>query len=121
MPYLTHPFGPDGSGRTGTTEDRHLRVRNLLRAVLLTAPGERVMRPDFGAGVQDMLFDSNSEALETAADFLIRAAVQRHLSDVLVLDDLRIARSEGTLEITVVYGLVGEEERRSETFVGGGA
>jgi hypothetical protein len=46
--------------------------------------------------------------------------VQRSLSDVLVLDDLRIARNEGQLEITVVYGLVGEEDRRSETFVGGG-
>lgn len=116
MAYLTSPFGSDGSGRTGTTEGRTERVRNLLEAVLFTAPGERVMRPEFGSSIPDMLFDSNSEALETAADFLIRASVQRYLSDVLVIDDLRIGRNEGELEITVTYGLVGEEERRTDTF-----
>ena len=119
MSYLKHPYGPDGSGRTGTTDNRYARVRNLLRAVLLTAPGERLMRPEFGSGIHDMLFDSNSEALETAADFLIRSSVQRYLSDVLVLDDLRIARNEGTLEITVTYGLAGEEDRVTDTFRGG--
>ncbi|MEM1076110.1 MAG: GPW/gp25 family protein [Pseudomonadota bacterium] len=121
MPHLTHPFGPDGTGRIGTTEDRYMRARNLLLSVLLTAPGERLMRPEFGAGIQEMLFDSNSEALETAGDFLIRSSVQRYLSDVLVLDDLTINRNEGILEITVTYGLVGEDERRTETLVGGGA
>lgn len=121
MGYLTHPYGPDGSGRTGTTTDRNIRVRNLLAAVLFTAPGERLMRPEFGSGIPDMLFDGNSEALETAADFLIRSAVQRYLSDVLVLDDLRINRDEGMLEITVTYALVGDEERSTETFVRGAA
>ncbi|SLN59740.1 Gene 25-like lysozyme [Roseovarius albus] len=119
MPYLTYPFGPDGSGRTGNTEDKAIRVRNLLQAVLFTVPGERVMRPEFGSGVPDMLFDGNSEALETAADFLIRTAVQRYLSDVLVLEDLTITRDEGVLEINVTYALVGEEDRQIETFVRG--
>jgi len=121
MSYLTYPYGPDGSGRTGTTEDRATRVRNLLEAVLFTAPGERVMRPEFGSGIPDMLFDGNSEALETAADFLIRSSVQRYLSDVLVLDNLSIARNEGELEITVTYSLVGEEDRRTDTFSRGAA
>ena len=120
MSYLTHPYGPDGSGRTGTTEDRYKRVRNLLEAVLFTAPGERLMRPEFGSGIRDMLFDGNSEALETAAEFLIRSSVQRYLSDVLVHDDLTINRNEGLLEITVTYGLIGEEDRRTDTFTSGG-
>ena len=121
MSYLDLPYRVDGSGRTATTIDRARRVRNLLEAVLLTAPGERVMRPDFGSGVPEMLFDSNSEALETAADFLIRSSVQRYLSDVLVLDQLSIDRDEGELRITVVYSLVGEDEQRTEVFGRGGA
>lgn len=121
MGYLTHPYGPNGAGRTGTTADRHIRVRNLLMAVLFTAPGERLMRPEFGSGIPDMLFDGNSEALETAAEFLIQSSVQRYLSDVLVLDDLRINRDEGVLEITVTYALVGDEDRTTQTFVKGAA
>ena len=57
MSYLDLPFHIDGSGRTATTEDRARRVRNLLETVLFTAPGERVMRPEFGSGILDMLFD----------------------------------------------------------------
>ena len=121
MSYLDLPFHIDGSGRTATTQGRARRVRNLLEAVLFTAPGERVMRPDFGSGIPDMLFDSNSEALETAADFLIRASVQRYLSDVLVLDALEVSRNEGELNITVTYSLTGEEERQTETFTRGGS
>ncbi len=121
MSYLDLSYRVDGSGRTATTGDRARRVRNLLEAVLFTAPGERVMRPDFGSGVPEMLFDANSEALETAADFLIRAAVQRYLSDVLVLSELTVNRNEGELHITVVYTLVGEDEQQTETFSRGAA
>lgn len=121
MSYLDLPYHVDGSGRTAITTDRYRRVRNLLEAVLFTAPGERVMRPEFGSGVPEMLFDSNSEALETAADFLIRSSVQRYLSDVLVLDQLAVSRDQGELHISVVYSLVGEEEQQTETFSRGGA
>lgn len=119
MSYLDQSYRVDGSGRTAITDDRARRVRNLLEAVLFTSPGERVMRPDFGSGVSEMLFDSNSEALETAADSLIRSFVQRHLSDVLVLQRLSVNRNEGELHITVVYSLVGEEEQLTDTFSGG--
>ncbi len=120
MSYLDLPYQIDGSGRTATTTDRARRVRNLLEAVLFTAPGERVMRPNFGSGVPEMLFDSNSDALATAADFLIRSAVQRYLSDVLVLAALDVSRNEGELHITVTYSLVGEEDQQTETFSRGG-
>jgi len=116
MTHLDQPYGIDGSGRTATTDDSRRRVRNLLEAVLFTAPGERVNRPEFGAGVADLLFDANSEALETASGFLIRSAIQRHLSDVLVLDALEVSRDEGTLRIVLSYTPLGADERVSETF-----
>ncbi len=121
MSYLDFPYHIDATGRTATTDSRARRVRNLLEAVLFTVSGERVMRPEFGSGIPEMLFDSNSEALETAADFQIRASVQRHLSDVLVLEELTVNRDEGEMHITVTYSLVGEEERQTETFSRGGS
>jgi phage baseplate assembly protein W len=121
MSYMDLPYDVAGNGFTATTSERARRVRNLLEAVLFTAPGERVMRPDFGSGVPEMLFDGNSEALDTAADFLIRSAVQRYLSDVLVLTDLSVSRHEGELHITVVYSLIGEDEQQTETFSRGAA
>lgn len=116
MSYADLPYRIDGTGRTATTESGARRVRNLLEAVLFTAPGERVNRPEFGSGILELLFDSNSEALETASDFLIRSAIQRHLSDLLVLHELTLSRNEGELQIVVGYSLVGDDERRTETF-----
>ena len=48
MPDLDFPYHFDGRGRTATT-DRDDHIRDLIEQVLFTAPGERVMRPDFGA------------------------------------------------------------------------
>lgn len=117
--FVDLPYRADGTGRTATTESRHRRVRNLIEAVLFTAPGERVNRPDFGSGVYEMLFDANSQALETAADFLIRSAIQQHLAELVAIEQLTIGRDEGRLTITLTYTLAGDEDRRSETFVQG--
>ena len=50
MDTLDYPYHFDGRGRTATT-DRADHIRDLIEQVLFTSPGERVMRPDFGAGL----------------------------------------------------------------------
>lgn len=35
-------------------------VRDQIRIILLTRPGEQLMRPDFGAGLEEFVHDSNS-------------------------------------------------------------
>ena len=114
--YLDLSYRADGTGRTASTDDKALRIRNLIEAVLFTAPGERVNRPEFGSGIYEMLFDSNSEALATAADFLIRSAIQRYLSDLVVIETLTVQRDEGVLRIVLSYAIIGEDERRTDTF-----
>lgn len=105
MSEISAPYRIDGSGRTATTDSAARHARDLIEAVLLTTPGERVNRPDFGSGINELLFEPGNEALETAADFLIRAAIQRHLSEVLTVADLAIRRAGGVLEIRIAYVL----------------
>lgn len=117
--FLTQPYRIDGTGRTATTADRAAHVRGLIGAVLFTAPGERLMRPDFGAGLRALLFDSNSDAMETAAEFLIRSALQAHLSDLIALVEVTLLREEGVLTITLVYDLRETGERVATSFAAG--
>jgi phage baseplate assembly protein W len=117
--HLTSPYRVDGTGRTATTADRAAHARALIGAVLFTAPGERVMRPDFGAGLRTLLFDANSDAMETAAEFLIRAALQAHLSEIVSLVEVVLSREEGTLTIRLVYDLRDTGERVATTFSAG--
>jgi phage baseplate assembly protein W len=50
------PFGLAADGEAATV--RHeVDVEQAIRIILGTNPGERVMRPDFGAGLDDFLFE----------------------------------------------------------------
>ena len=71
----------DGRGRTASTgDDDHLR--DLIEQVLFTAPGERVMRPDFGSGLLGLVFEPNGPGLAAATRHLVEAALQRELGDL---------------------------------------
>ena len=50
-----YPLRVDAHGATART-DRAGYLRDLIEQVLFTAPGERVNRPDFGAGVGQLVF-----------------------------------------------------------------
>ena len=59
MQTLDFPYHVDGTGRSATTGAAD-HVRDLIEQVLFTAPGERVMRPDFGSGLLALVFEPNS-------------------------------------------------------------
>lgn len=118
MPSLLTPYRVDATGRTATTADRANYARSLIETVLFTAPGERIMRPDFGAGVGTLVFDTNSDALGMAAEFLIRSALQAQLADVIVPVDVSLERDDGSLTITLVYDLRETGERVTSEFQG---
>jgi phage baseplate assembly protein W len=114
------PYGFDPGGRTALIdEDRH--VRDLIEQVLMTAPGERVNRPDFGAGVNRMLFGPANDVVAATAQFTIRGALQQWLSDKIVLTDVSVSAIDSTLTITVSYMNRLTQEKRSEVFSAGEA
>jgi phage baseplate assembly protein W len=53
------PIGLDGAGAIATAQYEE-SVRQAVWIILGTAKGERVMRPDFGCGIYDLVFEVNS-------------------------------------------------------------
>ena len=80
-------------------------VRQAVLIVLLTGPGERLMRPDFGAGLNDFLFEPINPTT--------MAAIQRRVEDSLIDWEPRIdvisvtvsadAKNAATLLIDITY------------------
>ena len=70
------PVRPDAGGRLRLT-DQEEAIRNGVFLILSTAPGERVMRPDFGCGVHDLVFQPNTAALRGAVQVRVREALVR--------------------------------------------
>lgn len=50
-------------------------VKEAIRIILHTAPGERVMRPDFGCGIHDLVFEEMSTTTIHAIEATIRTAL----------------------------------------------
>lgn len=65
---------PDARGELGwPTLDES--VRQQIRVILTTRPGEQLMRPDFGAGLEDYVHEPNTITTRRR----IRDAVSEHL------------------------------------------
>lgn len=113
--HVDFPLSINGRGRTATTDhDGH--IRDLIEQVLFTAQGERVNRPDFGSGVERLVFAPNSDELATATKTLVQSALQRWLADDVVVESVETSNVDGRLEITVVYQDRQTGERVAESF-----
>ena len=112
---IDYPYSYDTRGRTAASSDeKHLR--DMIKQVLFTAPGERVNRPEFGSGLLQMLFAPNSDELATATQFLIQGALQRWLGDLIMVDAVSVEADDSTLRVSVSYIDRRTQQRRVEHF-----
>ncbi|WP_295622710.1 GPW/gp25 family protein [uncultured Lamprocystis sp.] len=101
---LRYPYQIDGHGRTaGAGEEDY--IRGLIEQVLFTSPGERVMRPDFGSGVMQLVFAPNSAELAATTQFLVQAALQQYLGNLIALEGVEIESDDSTLRVIVRYAI----------------
>lgn len=111
--YLTFPYQIDTAGHTATS-DLAEYVEALVRLVLETSPGERVNRPTFGAGLENMLFEGLNSALAAAAETLIRGKIVQFLGDVLTIDTLTTQASGESLTISLTYTINASAEQTTQ-------
>jgi Bacteriophage baseplate protein W len=77
-------------------------IREAIGIVLGTRLGERVMRPEFGSALADLVFDPNDANLAGRIEFFVRKALERW-EPRIALKEVR-ARPEGErMEIDVRY------------------
>ena len=121
MDHLDFPYHLDGRGRTAATGDA-AHVRDLIEQVLLTAPGERVMRPDFGSGLLQLVFEPNGAPVAAATQMLVQASLQQHLAHLVAVRQVRVENIDGTLLVGIDYQLLrdGSEQQASIRLPGGG-
>lgn len=112
---LRFPYHINGTGRTATVDDES-HVRDLMAQVLFTAPGERVMRPDFGSGLLALTFEPNSLELAATTQFLVQGALQQWLGHLIAVDTVEVSTVDGVLEVMVRYTLLRSRKQRTDRF-----
>ncbi len=117
-PRVHFPYQFDGRGHT-REDDRSTWIRGLIEQVLFTAPGERVMRPDFGSGLRELVFAPNSPELAATIQFLVQGALQQWLGDLITVQSVNVEAVDSRLSIRIQYTPTDSESLEQETFVQG--
>ena len=79
-------------------------VRQSVWIILGTSKGERVMRPDFGCGIYDLVFELNSASTAGAAAQAVREALLAFEPRIDVLDvNVQTGDEESVLLISLDY------------------
>jgi uncharacterized protein len=111
---LAFPFRVDGSGRLALVRGAD-DIDRSLRVVLGTAKGERVMRPAFGCGIWDLVFEPLTDNTLGLMAQAVRDAVSQwepraELEEVVVTAD---PDRDGAVLIRVAYRPRDTNDRRN--------
>lgn len=107
------PIAVDQLAGTVADEPDYARhVEQLMKQVLLTNPGERIHRPDFGCGLRRMMFAPNDPAAASLARITIMQALDRWLGTVIAVEEVQTEAVDERLEVRIRYVLRARQERR---------
>ena len=113
---LAFPFSFDTTGRTAQDSVAD-HVNDMIELILFTSPGERVNLPTFGSGTAQLIFAPNSDVLAAAQQQAIQAGLQQWLSDLIRVNSVAVVADDATLQVTVVYTLVANQQQQSQQFL----
>ena len=116
--YMKFPFRIGASG--AETSNRAAHIREQIEQILFTTPGERVFRPDFGAGVRRLIFEPNDKVLSSLLLRRLRSSLEPALQGEVDPQSLEInvqpdAGEQAQLNVEISYALVAIGQRDSIT------
>ena len=109
---VTFPFdGPAVFNQSFTTKEQ---VKSNLINLILTSPGERIMNPDFGIGIRDLIFEQVVDAESLKGQIIDSAARYIPEIEILNLTTGRVSNSTNPeiyqLRIVITYALLFNNE-----------
>jgi phage baseplate assembly protein W len=99
---IDFPFHFDLRQQTAATTDGD-HIRDLIEQLLLTGPGERVNRPNFGGGLQQLVFAGNSPELAATVQFMVQGNLQQYLNDLIEVNAVEVDAVDAVLLVRVDY------------------
>jgi phage baseplate assembly protein W len=101
---LRYPIAVDPArGRLAQEQDFNAHIEQLVMQVLLTGPGERINRPDFGCGVRRLVFAPGGEVAATLAQTTIYQALNKWLSNAISVTEVTARAEDALLQVRIGY------------------
>ncbi|NHC13803.1 GPW/gp25 family protein [Motilibacter deserti] len=114
---IAFPMRVDPTGSVALVSD-DTEIRESIRLILGTAPGERPMRPEFGCGIHDLVFGPANAATAGRASYEVRRALDRWEPRIDVEDvDVETVNPEmGVMHVRIRYSIRGTNDPRNLVF-----
>ena len=116
---IDFPYHIGARGQTAAAVDDDAHIRELIEQILFTNPGERVNRPNFGAGLLQLVFAPNSDALAAATQFVVQGGLQQWLGDRILIETVQVESEDSSLTVTVQYTVRATQTRQVAQFTRG--
>lgn len=102
---LGWPLSPTPVDGALAYPDLDRSIRDQIKVILLTRPGEMLLHPAFGAGLQDMLHQPNTLATRRRIRDLVQRAVTRWEARVILdqVDVWEVAGRPDALRVELAY------------------
>ncbi|MEQ9365890.1 MAG: GPW/gp25 family protein [Leptospirales bacterium] len=112
---IKYPYQINGNGQTAES-GYAAHIREMIEQLLFTVPGERVNRPEFGAGLMQLVFAPNSLELASSTQFLIQGALQQYMGDLVQTEEVNVEVVDAILRVTIRYVILVDQSSRTESF-----
>lgn len=108
------PLGVDHTGAIRLTQGAS-GLDDAIRVVLSTAPGERLMRPQFGCRIWDLLFEPITPNFLGLVSEAVRDALAQWEPRIVVEDvqPARSANADSLVDIAIRYRVKATNDRRN--------
>ena len=110
-------IGNTAFNQTFTTNEQ---IKSNVKNLLLTKKGERVMQPEFGSGLLELLFDFNDDTLSGKIEDAITAALEQWLPYVTVeqidVESTSNNRDNNLVNVSVTFGLLNQVDLNTVSF-----
>lgn len=113
---LAFPFRLDGAQRLSLVSGAE-DIQQSIQIVLGTAPGERVMRPEFGCRAHELVFEPYDTATEALLIYFIEEALARWEPRIRIEKiEVEAHRHEGQVLAHIYYTIKATHDERSIVF-----
>ena len=105
---LEWPFLPVPNAGQLSCPTLEQSVRDSIRIILMTGPGEQLMRPRYGAGLQNFLDEGNTVALRAQIQTTILQSLQNYENRITVdaVDVDPVAGAPAQVQVQIHYRLL---------------
>jgi phage baseplate assembly protein W len=110
-------IGNTAFNQTFTTSEQ---IKYNIKNLLLTKKGERIMQPEFGSGLQELLFDFNDSTLATKIESAIVESVDTWLPYVTIqqidVESSNLDKDNNTVGISITFNILNNPDLNVVTF-----